>query len=219
MGALLLAVAAARLGAQISPGPLSRPHAALDGPLQCTKCHGGHREPMAQMCNACHREIAWLQAHDRGLHARDARGDCSSCHPEHAGRTFSLIRWREGSAARFAHERTGWPLEGKHAQLECVDCHKPAFRKGPAAALAPRPGGATWVGLERRCATVNVEGVKPSTLWQASQSTVRPASVARPACGSVWQSAHRANAGCIPDFGKPAWQDAHATARCFPRSG
>lgn len=153
----MLAAGAARLGAQISPGPLSRPHAAFEGPLHCTKCHGGHSEPMTQTCNACHKEIAWLQAHDRGLHARDARGDCGTCHPEHAGRNFNLIRWKEGSAARFAHTRTGWPLEGKHAGLQCEACHKPAFEKGPAATLAPKPGRVTWVGLEQTCTTCHTD--------------------------------------------------------------
>ncbi|HEU4993223.1 MAG TPA: hypothetical protein VFT29_00305 [Gemmatimonadaceae bacterium] len=146
-----------RLNAQISPGPLSRAHASLDVPLDCAKCHGGRREPTTQRCLACHREIAAVQQQQRGYHARDGKGACASCHPDHAGRDFALIKWPTGSEKTFDHAATGWTLEGKHREVECASCHKATFRVDAAAALSPRQGGPRWVGLQQRCASCHVD--------------------------------------------------------------
>lgn len=137
--------------AQISPGPLSRAHASLDLQLGCAQCHGNRREPVTQRCLSCHREIAWQQQQRRGYHARDGRGECASCHPEHAGRDFDLIQWPSGSPERFDHGDAGWTLDGKHGDVKCADCHKAAFRVSAAARVAPRPAALRWVGLEQRC--------------------------------------------------------------------
>jgi cytochrome c7-like protein len=156
---MLILLAPSRLRAQISPGPLARAHAALEGPTNCTKCHGLRREPVTQMCLGCHREVAWLIAAGRGVHAREARAtsgggpkkECASCHPDHAGQDFALIQWPAGGAARFDHRRAGWALEGKHADAKCESCHATAYRVSPAAALSPRRGTAGWMGLETSC--------------------------------------------------------------------
>ena len=144
--------------AQISPGPLARPHQQLEGSLQCVKCHAGGRggrEQMTAQCLGCHKEIAWLSERGRGFHARErlATQRCASCHPDHAGRDFALISWPDGAAPeRFDHTRAGWPLEGSHARQKCVDCHKPAYRVSQAARLSERRGpDVGWVGLETRC--------------------------------------------------------------------
>jgi hypothetical protein len=169
---LLVALAASRptaAAAQLSPGALARPHAALEGALQCTKCHGGRKESTAARCLACHREIGWLAARGRGLHARDAKGECASCHPEHAGRGFALIVWPErmgGSPSRFEHARAGWALEGSHAEAKCEACHTTKYRVSPAARLSPRRASAGWVGLERACTSCH-EDVHRGTLDDA----------------------------------------------------
>ena len=141
--------------AQISPGPLAKPHAGLAGALRCVNCHGGGKnEEMTVRCLECHKEIASLRQQTRGYHARVQPQPCSSCHPDHAGTDFALIAWPGPgrSAERFDHALAGWPLEGRHQRLECADCHKAALRKGPAAALAPEAAAAPgWVGLETTC--------------------------------------------------------------------
>lgn len=145
--------------AQISPGPLARPHAKLEGALQCVKCHaggrGGGKEQMMGLCLDCHKEIAWLSERGRGVHGAAAvkTQRCASCHPDHAGKDFALISWPDGGAPeRFDHARAGWPLQGSHARQQCADCHKPAFRVSPAARLSQRPRPAAgWLGLEARC--------------------------------------------------------------------
>jgi Cytochrome c7 and related cytochrome c len=139
---------------QISPGPLARAHHDLEGPTNCAQCHGLHREPMDQMCLACHKEIGWLLDHHQGYHARVVtveKKECSSCHPDHAGQHFDLIAWPGGARDRFDHRLAGWVLEGKHAEATCEDCHTLKFRVGPAAALSKRTGSPGWVGLETDC--------------------------------------------------------------------
>lgn len=144
---------AAGVRAQISPGPLARPHATLEGSRNCSQCHGGRAEPTTQRCLACHREIAWLQQQGQGYHARrDARGACSSCHPDHAGRDFELIQWPAGAPERFDHARgTGYALEGSHSTAKCSACHRSELRTSPAAKLSPRETTVGWIGLETDC--------------------------------------------------------------------
>lgn len=154
-GLLLLALPA-RSRAQISPGPLARAHHDLEGPTNCAQCHGLHREPMSQMCLACHKEIGWLLDQNRGYHARVVtvqKQECSSCHPDHAGVAFNLIAWPGGSQERFDHQQAGWTLVGKHAEAKCEDCHTLKFRVGQAATLSRRQGSAGWVGLQTACAS------------------------------------------------------------------
>ena len=106
---------------------------------------------MNQACVSCHKEIGALVAEGRGLHARDAKSACASCHPDHAGVDFALVKWPEGSPERFDHRKAGWALEGKHAETKCTACHKSEFRTGKIASLSPRKHGAGWVGLEQTC--------------------------------------------------------------------
>jgi len=149
---ILTLLSAVPAKAQVSPGPLARPHTELEGTLRCLKCHGSSATPMDQQCLTCHEGIAWLMAEKRGLHGRLVDKECSSCHPDHAGLDFSLIEWDEGAPERFEHTRAGWALKGKHASAECKDCHKPEFRTSPAAALSTskRPAR-SWIGLEQAC--------------------------------------------------------------------
>ena len=138
--------------AQVSPGPLSRAHASLDGSLKCLECHASGKGGVAPQCLSCHKEIAWLAARDRGLHATIEGQDCATCHPEHAGVDFALIEWEEGSPEKFDHRRAGWPLAGKHAAQRCDACHKAAFRVSEAQRLAPRRDASRgWTGLETAC--------------------------------------------------------------------
>ncbi|MDP1889901.1 MAG: cytochrome c3 family protein [Gemmatimonadaceae bacterium] len=142
------------LRAQISPGPLAKAHAKLEGASNCVECHGLRKEPMSQRCLACHKEVAWLVDRGRGLHAKSRNvpaRECASCHPDHAGTDFELIDWGKGGRQQFDHLRAGWALDGKHAKVKCEDCHKAIYRTSPAAALSPRVTGSGWMGLETAC--------------------------------------------------------------------
>ncbi len=139
--------------AQISPGPLSRAHAKLDGQTQCFTCHGARKDPMRARCLDCHEGIARLVAAGRGFHARLSGKDCAACHPEHAGVDFDLIAWEESGFEGFAHQRTGFELEGRHGKLLCRACHKPSFQTDPIVALLESTDASRrWTGLETTCA-------------------------------------------------------------------
>ena len=154
LASLVLALGALStpVSSQISPGPLAGPHQTIDTPLQCFSCHGEGKSQMNERCAACHTDIGWLIAHDRGFHAGHKSEACASCHPDHAGRELELVRWPEGSPEKFDHRTTGWPLEGKHATTKCRDCHASKYAVSPAAKLSKRKNPtAGWVGLERDC--------------------------------------------------------------------
>jgi hypothetical protein len=156
LGAVALVAAAMPARAQVSPGPLAAVHEALDRPTLCFQCHSKRlqRAPLDAQCLSCHREVGWMRARQRGLHARVADTPCAKCHPDHGGREFDLIAWEEGAAEKFDHRRAGWLLEGEHAGLECRACHKPALMKSGAVPLMPRGDRARrWMGLERECAS------------------------------------------------------------------
>jgi hypothetical protein len=140
--------------AQVSPGPLAAPHAAIDGTTQCFQCHAGgmSKKGMDARCLTCHTEIAWMQRASRGTHAKLAGKECTSCHPDHGGRNFQLVVWDGGAPEKFDHRRAGFVLEGKHTTLECRSCHKPELQKSGAAPLIRKKNrAASWLGLETAC--------------------------------------------------------------------
>lgn len=148
--------AAHSASAQISPGPLARAHAQLEGALNCVKCHGPRKTAMTASCQSCHKEIAWLVERNRGYHASRevrARADCASCHPDHAGAGFALIAWPGGSRDKFDHRQAGWALDGGHADVKCEDCHAAEYRVSESATFTKRTTGAGWTGLETTCAS------------------------------------------------------------------
>lgn len=152
--ALAVAAGASLARAQVSPGDLAAPHAALDGTTRCFECHDANptRDGLDARCLKCHREIAWLRDHHRALHARQAAKACASCHPDHGGRDFAMVAWDSGTAEKFDHRDAGWALAGRHATAKCRDCHKPAYQKSRGAALIRKKDrAASWLGLETTC--------------------------------------------------------------------
>lgn len=153
---LMLASSATWLRAQLSPGPLARAHTSLEGTTNCVKCHALNRAPMATACLSCHTDVQRLVAAKRGYHARltsAQRGNCASCHPDHAGADFDLIDWGSGGRNRFDHKQAGWALEGKHAAAKCESCHATKYRTDPVATVSKRKTGTPWIGLPTSCAS------------------------------------------------------------------
>lgn len=149
---VLAAWSAARAAAQISPGPLATAHASLEGPRQCLSCHAGGRGALSANCLACHKDIGWLIERRRGFHATIGQATCASCHPDHAGSGFALIKWNEGAPERFDHARAGWALSGRHATAKCTACHDAKFRASTVATLSVLKTYTGWTGLEQACA-------------------------------------------------------------------
>ncbi|HSM14578.1 MAG TPA: cytochrome c3 family protein, partial [Thermoanaerobaculia bacterium] len=137
--------------AQISPGPLSEPHAQLEGSRNCLSCHHAEKGVDPALCLDCHEALGQRVSAGLGLHARPELASCERCHSEHNGREFELVFW-EGGRERFDHARTGWALQGRHVGLDCAKCHRPD-RVDPALlrlepALDP---GRTYLGLSTAC--------------------------------------------------------------------
>lgn len=122
----LLSFAHVNLMGQLSPGELSESHAHLEGISNCTQCHSlGHQVPDSK-CLSCHTEINDLLISDHGYHASSEvkNKGCVSCHNDHHGRKFVMIKLDESS---FDHWLTGYELEGAHVEIECRACHIPDF--------------------------------------------------------------------------------------------
>jgi hypothetical protein len=131
--------------------PLEGKHA----PLACDKCHGLVRvagvdvrrySSLPLTCQGCHDDfhrgafrgfaLAAVAARPPSraagrpdLAVRGGRAvaapnetDCAACH--------TAVSWR---ASNFAHERTGFPLEGAHRQAACGGCHTDRTFKAPVA--------------------------------------------------------------------------------------
>jgi hypothetical protein len=108
--------------AQISPGDLSNAHTQFAGILNCTKCHVLGNKISNNKCLICHTEIQDRITIQKGYHSSvDVRGkECISCHSEHHGKNFQLIRF---DIIKFDHNLTEYPLSVPHSKIQCVDCH------------------------------------------------------------------------------------------------
>lgn len=107
---------------QISPGDLASPHAHLEGISNCTQCHELGHKVANDKCLDCHKEIQSRLDQRTGFHySKDVRGkDCASCHSDHHGRKFDMIRFDESN---FDHNLTGYKLTGAHTKVDCRECH------------------------------------------------------------------------------------------------
>ncbi len=123
---LIILSSICRLYAQISPGELSYVHSQLAGLSKCTQCHVLGDKPTNEKCLACHTEILTRINIQKGYHSSpDIRGKaCFSCHGEHNGKNFQLIRF---DTASFDHNKTGYTLSAPHARQGCLECHKSGF--------------------------------------------------------------------------------------------
>lgn len=128
----------------MSPGPLSQPHAQLEGDRHCEDCHRSGRQVVAAQCLACHRDLGRKVAAGTGLHGRAYRGQaCEGCHVEHISRKNPLVRWPGGAPERLDHAQTGWSLEGDHRTTNCRACHTQVTPQGRPTYIAAKPACAS----------------------------------------------------------------------------
>jgi hypothetical protein len=114
--------------------------------VDCKLCHGDHlgrdadivglnrdafhHEETDYALHGAHVHVACARCHPAGAKFRDAPSGCADCHARddaHHGRLGSdcarchdETAWRK---AEFDHARTGFALDGKHAQVACALCH------------------------------------------------------------------------------------------------
>jgi hypothetical protein len=149
------------------------PLTGLHAQVQCAKCHttGSDGKPQYvgipfKQCIDCHKDP----------HHGSFTQPCESCHSTVGWKKISL----QGVNERFDHSKTKYPLEGKHATVDCAqchangdfkkplvfgkcsDCHKPDPHNGQ---FAKRHGG----GECFPCHTV--QGWKPSTFGVKEHAT------------------------------------------------
>ena len=95
------------------------PLTGLHGTVACDKCHPatatGAAAPGArkfkgipfQSCANCHQDV----------HAGKLGASCSGCH--------TTAGWQKTERRSFDHDRTAYPLRGRHAAVACEKCHGP----------------------------------------------------------------------------------------------
>jgi hypothetical protein len=92
--------------------PLLGKHAEVE----CVQCHtkGDFKKGLTfQKCSDCHRPDP-----HKGQFAQRAGGsECSSCH--------SVDGFKPSTFGLKEHAETAYPLQGKHASLQCGQCHRP----------------------------------------------------------------------------------------------
>lgn len=84
--------------------------------VKCASCHTAplYRSKTSQDCVDCHRKD--------DKHKETLGTNCASCHSERS--------WKE--PPNFNHDKSRFPLLGRHAKVECKDCHKDAlYRQTP----------------------------------------------------------------------------------------
>jgi hypothetical protein len=160
----LLLAASTPLVAQglASPGPLTTAHAKLDNLARCLSCHDAGRELSGRKCLACHTSLAAQVRADRGYHAVATRHGsalaCRSCHSEHNGRPFRLVKWPDNAPREtFDHRQTGWLLEGAHAKQRCESCHKAGLVGDAARQDSSLSVQRTYLGLPTSCAGCHLD--------------------------------------------------------------
>jgi hypothetical protein len=106
----------------ITPGELSSAHAKLES--KCDSCHSSFRkEAQNRKCVACHKEVGADISGRKGYHGKSGSartGACKSCHSDHKGRGYALVRLNRST---FNHDLTDYPLAGAHKQVKCAQCH------------------------------------------------------------------------------------------------
>jgi len=144
----------------LSPGPLSKAHSSLEGVSKCTQCHAGGEQVSMEKCLTCHAELKPQLADGTGFHGHTpvAERACQRCHHEHQGKNFALIEWATPKKS-FNHQKVGFPLLGKHAQVECSQCHQQRLvhSKTVLALLAQQPHRETYLGLSTRCSSCHFD--------------------------------------------------------------
>jgi nitrate/TMAO reductase-like tetraheme cytochrome c subunit len=87
--------------------------------VECSSCHVNNRfKGLPNNCFHCHqKDFSSAKSPDHSV-ARFSH-DCLTCH--------TMNGWQPSS---FEHQRTGFPLTGAHAAIECTSCHKNGVFKG-----------------------------------------------------------------------------------------
>ena len=155
--AAVLYVVIGHLGRK-SPGEITAVHARvgdLNRGESCSACHGGLFLSMSDACLECHKTIDAQIAAGNGLHGVIGNKAmlCALCHSEHHGAGFAIVNRQSFAAAgvpdpaEFDHNMIRFPMDGRHIELACNECHLQVN-------IEILPEGATrYIGLDQECTT------------------------------------------------------------------
>ena len=148
--------------AQLSPGPLSRPHSHLEGLKKCSNCHKLGSREIGEKCLKCHQEIAAMRQGGPGMHAGNDFSNCVDCHVEHQGENYDLIYWPDGREG-FDHRTVGFEMTGRHKELDCRKCHYAKYVVDASALKAKNKDlGRTYLGLDPACTSCHKDVHRPA---------------------------------------------------------
>ena len=139
-------------------------HENLEGLSNCTKCHELGEDVKNEKCLDCHKEIKNQFIKKHGFHSLDniPQKPCYECHSEHHGRDFKLIKFDTDS---FNHSKIGFSLTGRHAEINCFDCHKAEYRKNDK--IESRDY--SFIGLDSKCVNCH-EDIHNNTLGKSCEN-------------------------------------------------
>ncbi len=124
-----------------APGPLIEGHKDLEG-SDCLKCHDAGKGINQTLCLSCHKEIKKYVDLKKGYHGLQKQS-CIECHSDHKGRSFDSVQF---DTKTFDHKKTGYILEGKHADIQCAKCHQAKRTDKPI-----RPGDTRYLEKQSTC--------------------------------------------------------------------
>ncbi len=158
-------------GQLLAPGKLISAHTGLEGLTNCTTCHQfGKRGVQNEKCLDCHTPLQQRIQRQEGYHAGVADQNCATCHKDHFGRAFEIVRF---DTTRFDHDReVGFDLLGAHKTVGCQDCHQPNYitdaevrrRKSEAGAL-----NKTYLGVSTLCTTCHASDGAHGTQFKGQE--------------------------------------------------
>jgi hypothetical protein len=108
-----------------------RPASGFDHQRTAFALAGRHATVACEKCHALEPDAKNASDHDFRRFAPVAHAQCSDCHKDpHQGRLgptcdgcHTAADWRQVKGASFDHERTRYPLRGRHRQVACERCH------------------------------------------------------------------------------------------------
>ena len=130
-----------KFSSMISPRQLSTKHRMGASADRCTKCHSYTGGIPDSNCEKCHEIVKDHRLKGIGYHGT-LKGNCFICHKEHPTGTNTLIPLVKET---FNHKDTGFELDGKHAKLQCDECHKNK--------RTPETPGLYFMGLKHEACT------------------------------------------------------------------
>lgn len=145
-------------------------------------------------CDQCHLTTALAARRDAGgypipVYRPVPHRSCADCHKDpHAGRLgpscgncHTTSSFRQIDRQNFEHDRTRYPLKGRHAAVRCAGCHKdfstpelkkPAFQRCGVCHVDAHGGTAALAGKPADCAECHgLSGFTPATFTVARHQT------------------------------------------------